>query len=382
MKVFIASEFRCHIFQEKYYLARKAYVIYKRYADAFGDIVLCSRFIKIDKLESDMFRADFIADAVPVESLTNVLLGKYSKKIKNGMESCDLVICRLPSMIAYKAADEAKSLHKPILAELMCDGWDPYWNHGFSGKLIAGYMHRKMKQVTYDANYAIYVTEKFLQSRYPCKNRGIYASNVQIVNVDQEILDKRLKMIADNKNQNEISLMTTASVDLRSKGQRFVIRAMEQLKKQGIKVNYYLAGDGRQEHLRSEAKKCGVEKQLIFLGQLSLEEVFKQIDKVDIYIQPSLQEGLPRAVIEAMSRACPCLGARTAGIPELLDEECIFERASADSIALAIIRMINSDMSVYTKRNYDHSKEYLESTLNERRNKYFKMIYNEIKGIE
>lgn len=380
MRIFIASEFRCHVFQGIYYLDRKAYLIYKRYAEAFGDVVLCSRFVKIDKLESDMFRADFIVDVVSVDSLTSALLGKYNASIRDHMKSCDIVICRLPSVIAYKAAEAAKSLHKPILAELMCDGWDPYWNHGFSGKMIAPYMHRKMKQVTYDADYAVYVTEKFLQQRYPCKNQSIHASNVQISDVSQEILNRRLEKIAASKGSKELSLMTTASIDLRSKGQRFVVRAMGQLKKQGIQAKYYLVGDGSQEHLRAEAKKCGVEDQLVFLGRLPLEEVFAQIDKVDIYIQPSLQEGLPRAVIEAMSRACPCLGARTAGIPELLDEECVFERASADSITQAIARMLDSDLSAYAKRNFNHSKDYLEAALNERRNMYFQKIYDEIKG--
>lgn len=380
MRVFIASEFRCHIFQGEYYLARKAYAIYKRYADAFGDIVLCSRFVKTEQLEPDMFRTDFIVETVPVNNLTKALLGKYNANIKNALQSCDLVVCRLPSVIAYKAANEAKRLHKPLLAELMCDGWDPYWNHGLSGKIIAGYMHTKMKRITYDADYAIYVTEKFLQSRYPCKNKSINASNVQIASVSQDILLSRLKRIEGKKNVNEISLMTTASVDLPSKGQQYVVRAMGQLKKQGIQVKYYLAGDGNREYLQAEAKKFGVEGQMVFLGQLSLDQVFEQIDNVDIYIQPSLQEGLPRAVIEAMSRACPCLGARTAGIPELLDKECVFDRASADSIAKAIIRLIDSDVSAYAKKNFEHSKEYLESALNERRNKYFEMICDDIRG--
>ena len=45
MKALIASEFRCTIYNGEYYLAPKAYSIYKRYSDAFGKIFVCSRFL-------------------------------------------------------------------------------------------------------------------------------------------------------------------------------------------------------------------------------------------------------------------------------------------------------------------------------------------------
>ena len=61
--------------------------------------------------------------------------------------------------------------------------------------------------------------------------------------------------------------------------------------------------------------------------------MFEWLDDMDLYIQPSLQEGLPRAVVEAMSRGLPALGAHTGGIPELLGEDCIFPRKGVDAIA-------------------------------------------------
>lgn len=380
MTIFIASEFRCHIYNNEHYLSSKAYSIYKRYANSFGKIILCSRFICLNEMNEDLYKVDFIEDVVTINSLKEVFLGKHDKEISNKIKRCHLVIVRLPSIIAYKAADIAVKNDKPYLAELMCDGFDPYWNHGLSGKIIAPYMHQKMKSVTFNANYAVYVTEKYLQGKYPCKNTSINASNVLIKDVDEDILVNRVKKIHDLQNNNNLSVMTTADIDLLSKGQRFVVMAMGELKKRGIKITYYLAGNGSQSHLRSVAKKYGVEEQLVFLGKLALDDVFKHLDMIDIYIQPSLQEGLPRSVIEAMSRGCPCLGARTAGIPELLDEECIFERSSGKSIADKLCNMIQTGFEQYAKNNFYHSKEYIESVLNERRNNYFDMIKCDLMG--
>ena len=111
-----------------------------------------------------------------------------------------------------------------------------------------------------------------------------------------------------------------------------------------------------------------------------MEQIYNYLDKIDIYVHPSLQEGLPRAVIEAMSRACPCLGANTAGIPELLDSECIFESASAVSIVNAVKRFVNQDLKIYAERNFEHCRLYLNDVLNFRRDSYFKSIVNDIVG--
>ncbi len=379
MQIFIASEFRCHIYKGEYYLSEKAYTIYKRYADAFGKMVLCSRFITVDKLEKRLRKADFIEDTIVVESLVKSLVGVYDREIEKKIKNCNLVIGRLPSVTAYRAADIAKRITVPFLAELMCDGWDPYWNHGLQGKLIAPYMHFKMKRVTKHADYAVYVTEKFLQSRYPCDNPSVHASNVLIEDLEVAALKKRLDRIAEmGENPKKISVMTTASIDLLSKGQRYVVRAMGELKKRGLIVIYYLAGAGTQDHLRREAVKAGVEDQLVFLGELTLDQVYAHLDQIDIYIQPSLQEGLPRAVIEAMSRGCPCIGARTAGIPELLDENCIVAKSSSTEIASTIQIMLAKGLGTHAVQNFEHCKQYLEDTLNQRRNSYFNSILSAI----
>ena len=110
-----------------------------------------------------------------------------------------------------------------------------------------------------------------------------------------------------------------------------------------------------------------------------MEEVFKILDEVDIYIQPSLQEGLPRSVIEAMSRGCPVIGARTAGIPELIAPECVVKRKSVSEIAQAVCRIANPDkMAELAKQNFENAKDYLDSVLSERRNNYYQEVMKDV----
>ena len=252
--------------------------------------------------------------------------------------------------------------------------WDAYWNHGLVGKMAAPYVFAKMKQTVYHADYALYVTNEFLQKRYPCKNSSVAASNVQLVEVSDDVLSKRIERIkkCDTKT---LRLMTTAAVDVRYKGQEFVIKAIPLLNKAGIRVQYLLVGGGDQTYLKEIAKSCGVDDQVVFVGRLPLPEVFELLDTVDIYIQPSLQEGLPRSVIEAMSRGCPAIGARTAGIPELLSPECVVRRKSSTDIAETIISIANQEkMEALAKRNFAEAKEYRNDVLNARREAYFARI--------
>ena len=49
--------------------------------------------------------------------------------------------------------------------------------------------------------------------------------------------------------------------------------------------------------------------------------IFEFLDSLDLYLQFSRGgEGLPRALVEGMSRGCPAIGSTVGGIPELLTE--------------------------------------------------------------
>lgn len=379
MKTFIATDIRIAEKDGRYYAMGQHYFILKRYYEKFGLMRLCCRVLndkdeKVDYLDI----TDWLEQVIPVGTLYKAMLGAKDKIIAGAMKDCDLVICRCPSFVANRAAGCARRLGIPYFAESMGCAWDALWNHGIAGKIIAPYMYMKMRSTVAHADYALYVTNEFLQKRYPCKNESIGASNVRIESVDPQVLDRRLEKIRSQK-AGEISLMTTAAVDVRYKGQEYVIRAIPQLNQAGIRVRYTLVGGGDPAYLQQVAKKCGVEDQVVFAGRKSLDEVFILLDETDIYVQPSLQEGLPRSVIEAMSRGCPAVGARTAGIPELIAPECVVRRKSANDIAQTIIKIANAEtMTALARQNFENAKEYEDSVLNGRRNAYFEKIIEDL----
>ena len=381
MKILIATDITLRICGNRIYARNKYSTIFRRYNNSFGKIVFCCRTEAIDEIVDDCDDITDITDKViPANSLLKGLIGKYNKSLKSAIKDCDLVICRCPSIYAYRAADCARSLNKPYLTESMGCAWDAYWNHGLTGKVIAPYMFFKMKEVVKHADYASYVTSKFLQKRYPRKGNNLAASNVLIKSVDDSILERRVKHI-ENSHENLVTLMTTAAVNVKYKGQQYVIKAIPEINKAGIRVKYYIVGEGDQSYLKAVVKKYGVDDQVFFMGRLPLEHVMDLLDDTDIYIQPSLQEGLPRSVIEALSRGCISLGANTAGIPELLVDKYVLQRKSVKDITQKIISICNSPLEVKienAKRNFEFSKQFLSGVLDMKRKEYYCLIKKEI----
>ncbi len=306
--------------------------------------------------------------------------GFWYKKLRKIIKDSDLFFLRLPSIISNMVAELCKKEKKPYMVEVGGCAWDSYWNHSFLGKLCAPYMYFKEKRTVKEASYVSYVTEKWLQNRYPCNCEWIAASNVYLNASNEEVLEKRLEKIRTKDKEECYRIGTTAAVNVRYKGQEYVIQALSELKKKGYYFEYQLVGGGEQSYLKKIAKKYGVSEQVQFKGLLLPEEVFTWLDELDFYIQPSKQEGLPRALIEAMSRGCPALGATTAGIPELLEEDVVFKSEDVKRIARILEKMTKEDLLLRAERNFQRAKDFELPLLNERRNIYYHKYRKEVLG--
>ncbi|MGH2075723.1 glycosyltransferase family 4 protein [Aerococcus urinaeequi] len=176
------------------------------------------------------------------------------------------------------------------------------------------------------------------------------------------------------QNNGKIVIGTPASVEVRYKGQEYVIRALSELKKKGYtNFEYQLAGAGDNSFLKNLSEKLDISEQVKFLGSLPHDQIFDWLKTIDIYSQPSKQEGLPRALIEAMSQALPSFGARTAGIPELLDSKYIFKHGSNSykDIADILMQFDKKNQIEQAQRNYEESKKYDQKVIANRRRKFY-----------
>ena len=102
-----------------------------------------------------------------------------------------------------------------------------------------------------------------------------------------------------------------------------LLDAVGQCFRQGLDLELVWIGGGQyQQQLEARAKELGLSPRVRFLGQLPAGDAVRgELDRADLFVLPSRQEGLPRAMLEAMARGLPCIGSTVGGIPELLPAE-------------------------------------------------------------
>src|SRR5699024_6103659 len=107
------------------------------------------------------------------------------------------------------------------------------------------------KKTVKNADYAVYVTNEYLQNKYPNQRKTTNVSNVSLKEFDDSVFKKRLRKIKKSEND-KIILGTAAAVDVVYKGQKYIIETLGKLKKEGItNYEYQLTGGGDQSFLKS-----------------------------------------------------------------------------------------------------------------------------------
>ena len=159
---------------------------------------------------------------------------KFKRTVLAQIKPDRAVIVRVPSSSGTIAADYCHKIGKPFLAEAIGCPWDSLWNHSLKGKVMAPFSWENFRRVMRNAPYSVYVTNEFLQHRYPTKGITAAISDVELRPMEQSVLDARISHI---RNQTGRIKIATSGGLVAYKGQQFVIEALARLKAQG-NMNY------------------------------------------------------------------------------------------------------------------------------------------------
>ena len=345
--------------------------VLERYSKMVSQVTVIARIL--EEKQSENKWSKITNKKILIKGNKNLFYGNLKKE----MLTCDKMIIRLPSFLGLQALRLNRKIRKPYMIEMVACPWDALWNHGITGKILAPYVFFRNRQEVKSAPMVLYVTNQFLQSRYPTKGQSIGCSDVVISDCNENILNSSLEKIVHCEKKKILG--TIAATNVKYKGQQYIIEALGRLKLQGNKnYEYQLVGNGDSSFLKSIAKKNNVEEQVKFIGGLSHEKIFDWLDSIDIYVQPSRQEGMPRALIEAMSRGVPAFGANTGGIPELLSDQYLFSNSSTNiNEIIEILSLFQKNTMIQlAKQNYEIAKEYQEKKLQEVRERFYLNFYS------
>lgn len=118
----------------------------------------------------------------------------------------------------------------------------------------------------------------------------------------------------------ENAILIGVSAELtRNKGLPYLIEALHLLKTKGAMQNVYTAviSDGAdKEKLEKQIVARGLEKEIFLLG--FIPNAKRYLTGFDLFVLPSLKEGLPYTILEAMAAGLPVVATSVGGIPDLI----------------------------------------------------------------
>ena len=124
-----------------------------------------------------------------------------------------------------------------------------------------------------------------------------------------------------------------------------------------------IVGDGPEKtELRKTTEKYNMESYVIFTGDV--EDVEKYLSESDIFILPSIYEGLPLSILEAMASGLPVIASNVGGIPDIVKENGILVsvndvngliKAAQKLIDSPILRQEMSSCSLALVKQFDIS---------------------------
>ena len=199
---------------------------------------------------------------------------------------------------------------------------------------------------------------------------GIDVEKIQSTKVDKEQKRKELGLSMD-----DIVLLSVGELSSR-KNHITPIRALVAIKDKNIK--YLIAGKGNLENfLKEEIKKLGLENQVKLLGYRN--DIYELNKVSDIFIFPSLQEGLPVALMEAMVSGLPIICSNIRGNKDLIlkkNKEYYVEKCDIESFKRAIKKLITN--KELRKELGSYNQQVIEKCDIKKIESIMKKIYKEV----
>ena len=361
------------------------YNFWIRYLNVFDSIDVVSRMEEVP----EYVVKDYIESSGPNVSFRKLPMaigmkqylqrwGEFVSMARHAVEGEKCAIIRIPSVSAFFVERQIINKHIPYCVEVVVDPETAYAEN-IGAKILFKYL---LKKSVVRANGASYVTQHALQAKYPA-----YASRYREDSSHFETYYSSITLESsyfyrerDFKNHSkQYKIVHTANnFGNYVKGHKEVILVVKKLREDGYDVSVEFIGDGvLRREFEAFAQDNNVQEHVFFSGLLSSSnEVREHLINADIFLFPTRAEGLPRAVIEAMAVGLPCVSTPVNGIPELLENEFMFEPTDVIGFAKKIEELIDNPlkMEACSIRNIKKAEEYQETLLTERRNEFYRKL--------
>ena len=352
-----------------------------RYLEVFEGVKVVARARRVTAPEERQQRVDGAGVSFaavphylgPLEYLRRA--SQVRRAVRTAISPCDAVILRVGSQLAGCVSSWLRRTGRPYGLEVVGDPREAFAAGAVRHPLrllFRSHFVRALRLQCAGACGAAYVTDSVLQQRYPCRQHAAGISDVELPDgayVPEGCVDF---------SERNARLVFVGSLEQMYKAPDVLLDAIALCGRRGSALSLTLIGDGRHRaELEARAAAVGIRDQVSFLGQLPAGDAIRgELDKASLFVLPSRTEGLPRAMLEAMARGLPCVGAAVGGIPELLPDEDLVPSGDADALSRKILEVLKDRprMERMSARNLAKAGEYRDQKLRPRRKAFYEHI--------
>jgi glycosyltransferase involved in cell wall biosynthesis len=369
MRVLLTSEARFERTPDGEIWGPPAYgrALWARYLDVFSSVMIAARVADVTVASPGCVMASApdvqFCPLVSYSGLSGLFtnLPRVRASVVSAVEDTTAIIVRAPSPIAYLTSRAAVRVGRPFAAEIVGDSDQVFSRGAFQHPLrvpIRWVARSTQRQLSREAIAVLYVTHTVLQRRYPSRGQVYAASDAALDDLAFAYEDRH-----EWRPPAEFVLVTVGGLDQPYKGTSVLLDAVHELRRQGASVMLRIVGDGRLlAHYKRQSEALGLSSVVEFFGQQDRAGVRAALDSAHLFVLPSLTEGLPRALLEAMARGLPAVATNVGGVPELLPSECLVPPRDAHALAVRIKQMMcdQPGRRRFGHRNRAHARTYHE----------------------
>lgn len=148
------------------------------------------------------------------------------------------------------------------------------------------------------------------------------------------------------RDANRFLITVGASRVTARKGINYLIEAIKILSVEYQNIYFKILGEGNDRiHLEELSRELKLENRVDFIGRISREKTTKYYQEADVFVLPSINEGMSNALLEAMASGLPVIVTNVGGTRELVQDGIngyVVPLRNANSIAKALKKMIDN----------------------------------------
>jgi len=356
---------------------------WQRYLNVFDEVYVVARVKNVDKSQeiwkrvgsSNIIFLPLVHYIGPMEMMKNIF--NLNRSIDKISDLPQHFILRVPSFIGILLYRKLRKKNKKFAVEVVGDPDDVFQPNTLKAKFVGFYRWlfvRELQMQCRAASAVSYVTSDTLQKKYPASSNA-FTTNYSSIELPDYFYTEATRNFSQKKS---FKLLFIGSLAQTYKGLDVLLKALVDPVLNNETLELVVLGDGK---LRNEYEnlvlELGIQDQVEFKGYITdKKEIYQYYLAADIFVLPSLTEGLPRVVIEAMSTSLPIIATNVGGTPELLNEIALVESGNIAQMSEKIYQFVNSSelLQKEAERNYLESNNYRYSLLQKRREEFFRKM--------